>query len=47
MSALPPTADIRDGHSSARLPKTKMAFPGLKNEADRENLIAYLKQATG
>ncbi len=34
------------GHSSARLPKTKMAFPGLKNEADRENLIAYLKQAT-
>ncbi len=28
------------------VPKTKMAFRGLKNEADRENLIAYLKQAT-
>ncbi len=30
----------------AFIPKTKMAFPGLKNEADRDNLIAYLKQAT-
>ena len=30
----------------AFVPKTRMAFPGLKNEADRENLIAYLKQAT-
>ena len=25
---------------------TKMAFPGLKKEADRANLIAYLKEAT-
>ncbi len=30
----------------AFVPKTKMAFPGLKNDDDRENLIAYLKQAT-
>ncbi len=30
----------------AFVPKTKMAFPGLKNKADRDNLIAYLKQAT-
>lgn len=28
------------------VPGTKMAFPGLKNEEDRNNLIAYLKQAT-
>ncbi len=28
------------------LPKTKMAFGGLKKEADRDNLIAYLKEAT-
>ncbi len=26
--------------------KTKMAFPGLKKDADVENLIAYLKQVT-
>lgn len=26
------------------VPKTKMAFPGLKKESDRENVIAYLKQ---
>ena len=26
--------------------KTKMAFPGLKKDADIENLIAYLKQVT-
>lgn len=25
----------------------KMAFPGLKKEDDREDVIAYLKQATG
>jgi cytochrome c len=25
---------------------TKMAFPGLKKKADRDNLIAYLKEAT-
>ena len=30
----------------AFVPKTKMAFPGLKNEDDRADLIAYLKQAT-
>jgi len=28
------------------VPKTRMAFPGLKKEADRANLIAYLKEAT-
>ncbi|MEJ8473590.1 cytochrome c family protein [Roseibium algae] len=26
------------------LPKTKMAFAGLRKEADRENIVAYLKQ---
>jgi len=26
------------------IPKTKMAFAGLKKEADRENVIAYLAQ---
>jgi cytochrome c len=28
------------------IPGNKMVFPGLKKEDDRENLIAYLKQAT-
>ncbi len=28
------------------VPKTRRAFPGLKKEADRANLIAYLKEAT-
>ena len=28
------------------IPKTKMSFAGLRKEADRENLIAYLKEAT-
>lgn len=28
------------------VPGNKMAFPGLPKEDDRENLIAYLKQAT-
>lgn len=28
------------------VPKTKMAFPGLKDEDDIENIIAYLKEAT-
>ena len=28
------------------VPKTRMAFPGLKKEADRADLIAYLKEAT-
>jgi len=28
------------------VPKGKMAFPGLKKESDRENVIAYLKQFT-
>ncbi|MGI9506597.1 MAG: c-type cytochrome [Geminicoccaceae bacterium] len=29
------------------VPKNKMAFPGLKKEEDRTNVIAYLKEATG
>ena len=29
------------------IPKNKMAFNGLKKEKDRDNLIAYLKEATG
>ncbi len=29
------------------VPKNKMAFPGLKKEDDRANVIAYLKEATG
>ena len=28
------------------IPGNKMAFPGLKKEADIDNVIAYLKQAT-
>jgi len=28
------------------VPKTRMAFPGLKKEQDRMDLIAYLKEAT-
>ena len=28
------------------IPKNKMAFAGLKKEADRDNLIAYLKENT-
>lgn len=28
------------------IPGNKMAFPGLKKEEDRQDLIAYLKQAT-
>jgi cytochrome c len=28
------------------VPGTKMAFPGLKEEHDRDDVIAYLKQAT-
>ena len=29
------------------IPKNKMAFNGVKKEKDRDNLIAYLKEATG
>jgi cytochrome c len=31
----------------AVLPKTKMAFPGIKKPEDLENLIAFIKQETG
>ena len=27
------------------VPKTKMAFPGLKKESDRQDVIAYMKEA--
>jgi cytochrome c len=27
------------------VPKTKMAFPGLKKEADRQDVIVYMKEA--
>lgn len=27
------------------VPKTKMAFPGLKKETDRQDVIAYMKEA--
>jgi cytochrome c len=39
----PETLDryVTDPH--AMVPKTKMIFPGLKSETDRENLIAYLQ----
>jgi cytochrome c len=30
----------------AKVPGTKMVFPGVKKDEDRANLIAYLKQAT-
>jgi cytochrome c len=30
----------------AMVPKTRMAFPGLKKEQDRMDVIAYLKEAT-
>jgi cytochrome c len=29
------------------IPKNKMAFNGVKKEKDRDNLLAYLKEATG
>ena len=29
------------------IPKNKMAFKGVRKERDRQNLIAYLKEATG
>lgn len=29
------------------IPKNKMPFPGLKSQADREDVISYLKQVTG
>ena len=29
------------------VPKNKMAFRGVRKEKDRENLLAYLKEATG
>ena len=31
----------------AKIPNTKMVFPGIKNEAEAKNLWAYLKQYDG
>lgn len=28
----------------AKIPGTKMSFPGLKDDADIDNIVAYLKQ---
>jgi len=37
------TLDIYLTDPKAIVAKTKMAFPGLKDQADRDNLIAFLK----
>jgi cytochrome c len=34
------------GDPKSFIPGNKMAFPGLKNETELDNLLAYLKQAT-
>ena len=37
------TLDTYLANPRATVPTTKMSFPGLKDQADRENLIAFLK----
>jgi cytochrome c len=39
------TMDSFLANPKGTVPKSRMAFPGLKKEADRADLIAYLKQA--
>ncbi len=41
------TIDAYIADPKGYLPKNKMAFKGVRKEKDRENLIAYLKEATG
>ena len=37
------TLDVYLKDPKAKVPNTKMAFPGLPNDKDREDVIAYLK----
>jgi cytochrome c len=41
------TMDAYIADPKGYIPKNKMAFPGLKDEEDRANVIAYIKQETG
>ena len=41
------TIDAYIADPKGYIPKNKMAFKGVRKEKDRENLIAYLKEATG
>lgn len=43
----PETLDAFLKKPKAVIPKTKMAFPGLKKDADRADVIAYLKTFGG
>jgi len=40
------TLDSYLANPKKTIPGTKMAFPGLKKQQDRDDLIAYLKEAT-
>ena len=40
------TVDAYLADPKGYIPKNKMAFPGVKKEADRANVIAYLMEAT-
>jgi cytochrome c len=44
MTWTPENLDKYLADPKATVPGNKMAFPGLKNEADRQNVIAYLSQ---
>ena len=41
------TIDAYIADPKGYIPKNKMAFKGVRKEKDRDNLIAYLKEATG